>query len=77
VDQLEAVVNFVLGHRRPPATPAALVQAASTPQQRTICATLATIVEAARRHAIAPPAALVIGPTVRLSSQLAWFQRAD
>jgi uroporphyrin-III C-methyltransferase len=74
VDQLDAVVNFVLAHGRPADTPAALVQAASTPDQRTITATLATILEAARDQAVAPPAALVIGPTVRLADRLQWFR---
>jgi len=45
----------------PPHTPAALVQDASTPQQRTLVATLATLVDAARAAAIASPAILIVG----------------
>jgi uroporphyrin-III C-methyltransferase len=73
VGQLEKVVTTILGQGRAPETPAAIVQAASTPRQRTIVATLGTILEAARRARIEPPATLVVGPTVRLSEQLGWF----
>jgi uroporphyrinogen III methyltransferase/synthase len=75
VDQLESVVGTLLERGRSAETPAAFVQAASTPAQRTIRATLGTLVEAARRACIAPPATLVIGPTVALSEQLGWFER--
>jgi len=73
VGQLEKVVTTILGQGRAPETPAAIVQAASTPRQRTIVATLGTILDAARQAQVEPPATLVIGPTVRLSAQLRWF----
>jgi uroporphyrin-III C-methyltransferase len=74
VGQLDRVVTTILEQGRAAETPAAIVQAASTPCQRTIVATLATIVEAARQAEVEPPATLVVGPTVRLAQQLAWFQ---
>lgn len=73
VGQLDMVVTTILKQGRPPDTPAAIVQAASTPRQRTIIATLDTILEAARQAQVEPPATLVVGPTVRLSEQLHWF----
>jgi uroporphyrin-III C-methyltransferase len=73
VGQLEKVVATILDQGRPAETPAAVVQAASTPRQRTITATLGTILEAARQAQVEPPATLVIGPTVRLAEQLRWF----
>jgi uroporphyrin-III C-methyltransferase len=74
VGQLEAVVRSILGQGRPADTPAAVVQAASTERQRTITATLATIAKAARRARVAPPATLVIGPTVAFAKRLRWFR---
>jgi uroporphyrin-III C-methyltransferase len=73
VGQLEKVVLTVLEQGRAPETPAAIVQAASTPRQRTIVATLGTILDAARQAQVEPPATLVVGPTVRLAEQLHWF----
>jgi uroporphyrin-III C-methyltransferase len=73
VGQLEKVVRTILDQGRAAETPAAVVQAASTPRQRTIVATLGTIVGAARQAQVEPPATLVVGPTVGLSEQLRWF----
>jgi len=49
----------------PPHTPAALVQGASTPQQRTLVSTLATLVEDARAAAVASPAILIVGDVLK------------
>jgi siroheme synthase len=73
VGQLQEVVSTILDQGRAADTPAAVVQAASTPRQRTIVGTLSTIVDAARQARVEPPATLVVGPTVRLSRQLRWF----
>jgi len=75
VEQLQAIVRTLLEQGRDPKTPAALVQAASTPAQRTIRATLGTLLGAAERADMAPPATLVVGQTVALSEQLGWFER--
>jgi uroporphyrinogen III methyltransferase / synthase len=75
VDQLENIVGTLLEQGRIPETPAALVQAASTAAQHTVRATLGTLIEAARHARIAPPATLVVGPTVALSQELNRFER--
>lgn len=77
VEHLAEVVASALAQGRPADTPAALVHAATTPEQRTIVATLGTIVEAARRAGIPPPSTLVLGPTVRLAACLAWCDGRD
>ena len=74
VGQLAKVVSTILAQGRAPETPAAIVQAATTPRQRTIVATLGTILEAARQAQVEPPATLVIGPTVGLAEQLRWVK---
>jgi len=57
-----------------PDMPALCIEWGTTPQQRTVTATLASIAEAAARSAVQPPAITVIGEVVRLRDQgLAWF----
>lgn len=56
-----------------PSTPCALVENGSRPEQRTLHATLATVAEQARAHAIASPALFIVGEVTRLGQQLAWF----
>ena len=49
-----------------PGTPAALIENATLPQERTVSATLGTLVEAARRANIVSPALIVVGAIVAL-----------
>jgi siroheme synthase len=53
------------------ATPAALVEKATLPEQRVTEGTLGTLPDLTR-HA-KPPALLIVGEVVRLRSRLAWF----
>jgi uroporphyrin-III C-methyltransferase len=56
---------------RPPNTPAAVVMAASRPEQRHVVATLETIAEAAAHAGLGAPAVLIVGEVARLASLLA------
>jgi uroporphyrinogen III methyltransferase/synthase len=56
-------------------TPVALIQHGTTPRQRTVVGTLATIVERAERAELKPPVVIVVGDVVALSERLAWFDR--
>jgi uroporphyrin-III C-methyltransferase len=51
-------------------TPAALIESATLPGERTVVATLGTLVEAAARENIVSPALIVIGGIVALREQL-------
>ena len=51
-------------------TPAALIENATLPQERTVVATLGTLVDAMRRNAIVSPALIVIGGIVALREKL-------
>ena len=64
VQRLSEIADGLAG-TLPPCTPAALVQGASTPQQRTLVSTLATLVEDARAAAIASPAILIVGDVLK------------
>jgi uroporphyrinogen III methyltransferase/synthase len=54
-------------------TPAAAIQWATHGNQRVITGTLGTLPDAMGRHALSPPAVIVVGEVVRLRDVLAWF----
>lgn len=54
-------------------TPAAMVEWGTFPRQRTITATLGTLVDLARREKIAAPSITVIGDVVALREEIRWF----
>ncbi len=56
-----------------PSTPAAAIQSATYPHQRTITAPLRLLAEAIERAALASPVLIVIGDVVALRDKLAWF----
>lgn len=56
-----------------PMTPAATVQWATTPKQRTVRGTLATIATLAAK--VTAPAVTIIGPVVDLERRLRWFEK--
>jgi uroporphyrinogen III methyltransferase / synthase len=56
------------------ATPAAIVQSATTPEHRTIMGTLGTIAALAERENVEAPAMLIIGEVAAFSDRLAWFE---
>ena len=53
------------------ATPAAVVERASTPEQRTVLGTLADLPGLAEAEGTAAPATLIVGEVAALASQLA------
>lgn len=67
---MAATVADLLEGGLPANTPAALVENASLPQERTVTATLATLVEAAERENIVSPALIVIGSIVAMRDKL-------
>ena len=59
--QLADIVAALTRGGMPPATPAAIIQGASTAEERVIESSLATLVDDARREGIGAPAIVVIG----------------
>jgi uroporphyrin-III C-methyltransferase len=53
--------------------PAAIVQWAATPEQRSVVGTLTSLPEQARDARIGPPATLVVGEVAALARELAWI----
>ncbi|MFI5229748.1 MAG: uroporphyrinogen-III C-methyltransferase [Gemmatimonadales bacterium] len=58
-----------------PDTPAAAVQWGTHPRQRTVAATLSTLVDSIVAAKLAAPVITVIGPVARLRAEIAWFDR--
>jgi uroporphyrinogen III methyltransferase/synthase len=75
VRKLESLMELLIAHGRAPECPAAVVQSASLPQQRTVVATVATIAAAAREAGIGMPALTIVGEVVGLREQLRWYDK--
>jgi uroporphyrin-III C-methyltransferase / precorrin-2 dehydrogenase / sirohydrochlorin ferrochelatase len=66
----------LLAHGRAAATPFALVENGSLPQQRVVTGRLASLPELAAAHAVASPALLILGEVAALATSLHWFGAA-
>jgi uroporphyrinogen III methyltransferase/synthase len=71
VERLDGIARALVDGGRPGTTPAALVQEASTPRQRTVTGTLATIAAVAAATQINNPALFVVGDVVAFHERLA------
>jgi len=65
---LEPLTAELLRHGKSPGTPAAVIHAATTPQERVVLGSLESISREAERAGIGRPAVLVLGEVVRLAS---------
>jgi uroporphyrin-III C-methyltransferase len=75
VEHLDRIAGRLMANGKAPDTPAALVQMAYWPGERTRFATLADIAACARREGIVPPAVLLIGDVVGLHARLGQVRR--
>jgi uroporphyrin-III C-methyltransferase len=74
---LPRICHQLVAHGLPPHTPAAVVQQATTPDQRVVAGTLLTLPTLAAAREIAPPALIVVGEVVRMHKELDWFVPAQ
>lgn len=74
VQNLMAIAGSLITAGKPADTPAAVISDGTTPRQRTVVATLATIADAVKTAGIVPPAILVVGEVAQLRTQLHWFE---
>ena len=63
----------LIAHGRQPDTPVAIVERATTPQQRTIIGSLAELPALIDTHGITSPALIIVGEVVILHTQLNWY----
>jgi uroporphyrinogen III methyltransferase/synthase len=73
VRKLAGMMQHLIDHGRPADCPAAVIQSASTPHQRTIVGTVADIADKAHAAGIGMPALTIVGEVVRLRDRLRWF----
>jgi uroporphyrin-III C-methyltransferase/precorrin-2 dehydrogenase/sirohydrochlorin ferrochelatase len=69
---LQAICEQLIAHGRSPLTPVALVEKGTTPQQRVVIATLATINERVIAEKVSAPTLTIIGDVVQLHNKLHW-----
>lgn len=71
--KLDSLMKLLIEHGRPADTPAAVVQWASLPQQRTVVGTVGDIHQRASEAGLGLPALTIVGDVVRLRDNLRWF----
>jgi uroporphyrin-III C-methyltransferase/precorrin-2 dehydrogenase/sirohydrochlorin ferrochelatase len=74
--RLEHIVAKLLEHGAAPTCPAGIIAQGTTPDQRVVTATLATIAGVSAAANLESPALLIVGEVVSLQSTLAWFGAA-
>ncbi|HZP87923.1 MAG TPA: uroporphyrinogen-III C-methyltransferase [Burkholderiales bacterium] len=70
---LPEICRQMIRHGLPSATPAAVVQQATTSNQRVVSGSLETLPHLAKAAAMRAPALIVIGEVVKLRRKLEWF----
>ncbi len=71
--KLDALMDTLIRYGRDPQTPAAVIHSASTPAQRTLVGTVATIAQQARAAKIGMPSLTIVGDVVNLRQSLRWY----
>lgn len=70
---LPELCRGLIEHGAPPERPAAIVQQATTANQKVVVGTLATLPGLARQAGMEAPTIIIVGDVVRLHEKLAWF----
>lgn len=70
---LPIICEQLVKHGLAPTTPIAMVQSATTPQQKVVTGTLEDIQQKAEAAQIKPPALIIVGSVVSLHKKLNWF----
>jgi uroporphyrin-III C-methyltransferase/precorrin-2 dehydrogenase/sirohydrochlorin ferrochelatase len=73
---IDILCRELAAHGLPAATPAALVQQGTTPQQRVLTGTLASLPDIVHQNEVKAPTLIIIGEVVRLRERLKWFEPA-
>ncbi|MGD9696454.1 MAG: uroporphyrinogen-III C-methyltransferase [Thermoleophilia bacterium] len=73
--RLDAIARSLIAAGRDPGEPAAAVQWGTTPRQRRVVATLATLPDRVREEGLGAPAVVVVGPVAGLAERIGWRER--
>jgi uroporphyrin-III C-methyltransferase/precorrin-2 dehydrogenase/sirohydrochlorin ferrochelatase len=71
---IDILCRELVAHGLPAATPAALIQQGTTPEQRVLTGDLATLPEVVRQGGVKAPTLIIIGEVVKLRERLKWFE---
>ena len=70
---LPVICDKLIAHGLPTNTPIALIESATTEQQKVVTGTLATIPDDEQAKALKPPTLIIVGGVVSLHKTLNWF----
>src|SRR5512134_2075123 len=73
VTRLAEICGELVAHGLDPATPAAVIERATTPKQRVVTGTVGTLPAVAKAAGVKPPALIVVGEVVNLRLGLDWL----
>jgi uroporphyrin-III C-methyltransferase/precorrin-2 dehydrogenase/sirohydrochlorin ferrochelatase len=71
---IDVLCRELTAHGLPAATPAALIQQGTTPQQRVLTGTLESLPALVHASGVRAPTLIIIGEVVRLRERLKWFE---
>jgi uroporphyrin-III C-methyltransferase/precorrin-2 dehydrogenase/sirohydrochlorin ferrochelatase len=74
---LPIICDQLVKHGLAPSTPIAMVQSATTSEQKVVTGTLEDIQQKAEAAAIKPPALIIVGTVVSLHKKLNWFKQEN
>jgi uroporphyrinogen III methyltransferase/synthase len=75
MSRLDKIARVLIDQGKDPKTPAAVVQHATSCEQRTVEAPLAELPQAVRAAGLSAPAVILIGSVVSLRAELNWFEK--
>ncbi len=75
VKSLPRICQKLIENGMDPSMPAACIRWATTPRQRTVVATVATLAQEIEKAKLLPPALTIIGKVVTLRETMNWFER--
>ncbi|NOY67211.1 MAG: uroporphyrinogen-III C-methyltransferase, partial [Gammaproteobacteria bacterium] len=70
---LSVICKELIAHGLPASTPIALVQKATTREQKVVTGTLETMPEDVNKSDIKPPTLIIVGDVVKLHAKLNWY----
>jgi uroporphyrinogen III methyltransferase / synthase len=74
VKNLPSIAANLMANGRPADTPVAVVRWGTTPKQKTVTGTLASIEDDVRKAGIKAPAIIIVGTVVNLRKTMRWFE---
>jgi uroporphyrin-III C-methyltransferase/precorrin-2 dehydrogenase/sirohydrochlorin ferrochelatase len=74
---IDVICKELIAHGMPTSMPIALIQKATTPEQKVYTGTLENMPELVRTTDIKPPTLIIVGEVVKLHDRLNWFESGE